>query len=79
MESIGTRAFDNCSSLENITIPDSVTKLGYKSFNNCEALKAVYINQSINSFYLLTKKPVVFFDENPILRVFYCKDGIYVF
>ena len=79
MESIGTRAFDNCSSLENITIPDSVTKLGYKSFNNCESLKAVYINQSINSFYLLTKKTVVFFDENPILRVFYCKDGIYVF
>ena len=40
MTSIGNEAFDNCSSLQSVTIPNSVTSIGFAAFD-CYNLKKV--------------------------------------
>ena len=37
-EKISGRAFENCISLEEVTIPDSVTNIGYDAFSGCFSL-----------------------------------------
>lgn len=41
--SIAAYAFENCTNLTSVTIPDSVTNIGYDAFLNCSALNGVYI------------------------------------
>ena len=36
--SIGNWAFDSCTSLTSVTIPDSVTSIGYYAFSRCTSL-----------------------------------------
>ena len=46
--SIGERAFEDCSSLTSITIPDSVTSIGRSAFEGCYKLVEVYNKSSLN-------------------------------
>ena len=42
-------AFEDCTSLETITIPDSVTSIGASAFNGCYSLKSITIPNGVTS------------------------------
>jgi len=47
--SIGDLAFENCTDLTGITIPNSVTSIGQQAFFNCYNLTSVTIPGSVTS------------------------------
>ena len=47
--SIGNSAFNLCSSLTSVTIPNSVTSIGWAAFNMCTGLTAITIPESVTS------------------------------
>ncbi|MDA7676472.1 leucine-rich repeat domain-containing protein [bacterium] len=47
--SIGSYAFNSCSSLSSVTIPDSVTSIGRFAFGYCSGLTSVTIPDSVTS------------------------------
>lgn len=47
--SIGGSAFENCSGLTSVTIPNSVTSIGSEAFSCCSGLKSVTIGNSVIS------------------------------
>ncbi len=47
--SIGSYAFEDCTSLTSITIPDSVTSIGGSAFYNCTSLTSITIPESVTS------------------------------
>ena len=46
MTYIGTSAFDGCSSLKHLSIPESVTQIGAFAFGGCSSLKTLTILRS---------------------------------
>ena len=46
---ISDRAFSGCTSLTQITIPDSVTGIGYSAFSGCTSLTQITIPDSVTS------------------------------
>ena len=47
--SIGNYAFEGCTGLTSVTIPDSVTSIGDDAFRNCTGLTTVTIGDSVTS------------------------------
>ena len=47
--SIGSSAFEICSGLTSVTIPNSVTSIGYGAFRRCSGLTSVTIGNSMTS------------------------------
>lgn len=46
---IADEAFENCSSLTSVTIPNSITSIGNDAFSNCRVLRFVTIPNSVKS------------------------------
>jgi len=46
---IGSNAFENCSSLTNITICDNVICIGDRAFSGCDGLVGVVIGNSVTT------------------------------
>ena len=46
---IGNGAFDGCSGLTSVTIPNSVTSIGESAFKGCSGLTSVTIPNSVES------------------------------
>lgn len=47
----GDRAFSGCTSLTEVTIPDSVTNIGASTFSDCTSLKKVTIPDSVTDLH----------------------------
>ena len=47
MKKIGQSAFESCSSLTSITMPDSITSVGEDAFYCCSSLKDVVLSKNI--------------------------------
>ena len=49
LKTIESSAFENCSSLTSVTMPDSVTSIGSSAFSGCSSLTSITIPDSVTS------------------------------
>ncbi len=48
--SIGEYAFENCSELTSVTIPNSITSIGYGAFSRCSGLTSVTVDKNNGTY-----------------------------
>lgn len=60
INTIGSRAFAGCSSIETITIPQSIKTIGDMAFQNCVNLKEVYFNGDQSNEGVVSISPLTF-------------------
>ena len=60
--SIDYSAFNGCSNIKSIAIPEKVTSIGYYAFENCSSLKSVYITD----LSARCKISFGYYDSNPL-------------
>ena len=65
--SIGRSAFEGCSSLTSITIPDSVTSIGRSAFEGCSSLTNITVNSN-NTAYSSKRGDLYNKDKTELLR-----------
>ena len=63
---IGDNAFNGCSSISNLTIPDSVTNIDGFAFNGCTGLTSITIPDSVTNI-----GEAAFSDCNSIINIYY--------
>lgn len=66
---IGTRAFQNCTTIKQLTIPEGVTAIKTGAFSGCENLEQLYYNCSLTSigttpFLKCTALKTIYIGEN---------------
>lgn len=66
MSEIEDHAFDGCGSVKQITIPDTVTKIGVDAFKGAEALEKIISN---------TKDVSIVAEEKVTIETDYAADG----
>lgn len=66
LDGIRSYAFADCSSLQSVTIGDSVTSIGYEAFSNCNSITDIYIYSIIPPALLYADE---FTNTNAILHV----------
>ncbi len=66
LESIGEYAFDKCTNLKSVKLPDYLKEIGSYAFGNCKALKSIVIPKSVNSIYW------VMYGSSGKYTTFYC-------
>ena len=49
MVSIGDGAFDDCSGLTSVTIPNSVLSIGHWAFHRCSSITSLLIGDNVSS------------------------------
>lgn len=69
---IGMDAFYGCSSLQSVTIPDSVEKIGFAAFDSCISLESVTLGKGIRVIDAYA------FDECPKLNYTSYENGYYL-
>ncbi|MBR6760263.1 MAG: leucine-rich repeat domain-containing protein [Alistipes sp.] len=49
LESIGNNAFESCTKLKYIILPDNITKIGESAFENCVSIRTISIPRNVTS------------------------------
>ena len=65
---IGVKAFENCSFVTSITIPDTIKSIGYQAFYGCSGLTEIHIPSSVTKigteiFYKASRIKTVYYDS----------------
>ncbi len=65
---IGSKAFENCSFVTSITIPDTIKSIGYQAFYGCSGLTEIHIPSSVTEigaqiFYNASRLKTVYYDS----------------